>query len=58
MRTEDEIAEKTAIVPIVVSFKLKKKKKDITRKKAIPLRTENLKLRLSTNLKCILRVAV
>ena len=40
MITKDVIAEKTANTPMVVSFKFKQEKKDITRKKVIPFRTE------------------
>ena len=41
MITKDVMAEITAITPMVVSLKLMQEKKDITRKKAMPLRTEN-----------------
>ena len=40
MITKDVIAEKTANTPMVVSFKFRQEKKDITRKKVIPFRTE------------------
>ena len=40
MITKDIIEEKQAIAPMFVSFMFKYEKKDITRKNAIPLKTE------------------
>ena len=53
MITKDVIAEKTANTPMVVSFKFKQEKKDITRKKVIPFRTEKKRFSLRNKFELI-----